>query len=303
MKFSLKQMQIFHLVAEYQSVSQAAKELHMSQSAASMALAQLEGMLGNPLFTRQGRRMELTNWGAWLRPHVHKLLANCNTIEMGMKDMDLVSGELSLGASQTPAELMVPRLISEMDRNFPHLNLKLKVENTEHVISGLLDYKFDLGIIEGHCDKANIQRQVWCQDELVVIAGVSHPYSRLEKTTIAQLDMAQWVLREPGAGTREIFDNAIHKFIEQVRVHKEYDQVNVILEMVAQGSYLSCLSRRSVLPWVERGVIKILSVDELIMHREISFIWRKQETENSNRSAIIQTARKVLDVGFNGRLA
>jgi len=292
-KFSLRQMQIFQLVAEHRSVSVAAKELHMSQSAASMSLAQLESMLGHPLFIRQGRRMELTSWGQWLRPRVHELVASCYAIDMGMSTMEVICGRLNLGASQTPAEHLVPALISEMDNSFPRLNLTLQVENTEHVISGLLDYHYDLGIIEGHCDDDRIERAVWCQDELVIFASANHPYSQQAETRLAQLEMAQWILREQGAGTREIFDSCIHEHIAQLRVHREYEYVNVMLAMVSESHYLSCLSYRSVKPLVESQQVTILNVPELSMKRDFTFIWRKDEDVNPNRTAILNTARKI----------
>ena len=294
MKFSLRQMQIFHLVAEHQSVSEAARALHMSQSAASMALSQLESMLGKPLFTRQGRSMELTHWGQWMRPHVHDLLASCHTIEMGMKDLDLVSGKINVGATQTPAEHLVPALVCEMDLNFPRLNLTLEVENTERVIEGLLDYRYDLGIIEGYCDDERIERKFWCKDELVIVASAQHPFAQAEKTSLRQLELGQWVLREKGAGTREIFDSSIHKYLDQIKVHREYEQTNVILNMVAEGNYLTCLSSRSVASWVQRGQLKILNVEGLTISRDFSFAWRKQDGATASRDAIIRAAQGLL---------
>lgn len=295
MKFSLRQLQIFQLIAEHQRVSVAAKVLHMSQSAASMGLAQLEGALGHPLFVRQGRRMELTNYGLWLRPHVHEVLAHCRTIQMGMSGMELVSGQIQLGVSQTPAEHLVPALFCVMDRSFPQLNLKLEVENTEHVIEGLLDYRYDLGIIEGRCDDERIAQQVWCKDELVILASVKHPYSQQETTSLAQLELAQWILREPGAGTREVFDSNIHKYLKQLSVHREYEQVGVILALLERGKYLGCLSRRSVEPWVSSGKLKILNVPELNITREFLFIWRKEEDDNPSRNAILKVANSIVE--------
>jgi DNA-binding transcriptional LysR family regulator len=294
MKFSLRQLEIFQQVAEKKSVSEAAKALHLSQSAASMGLAQLESMLGQPLFIRQGRQMELTHWGFWLQPHVQDVLAGCHTIAMGMADLDIVSGQIHIGASQTPAEQLVGELISEMDHNYPRLNIGLDVENTENVINGLLDYRYNIGVIEGHCDDARIERQVWCKDELVIVASCKHPFSRQILTSLSQLEESNWILRERGAGTREIFDSSIHKHLDQIKVHRVYDQVNVILPLVAGSQYLSCLSYRSVKPWVESGKLNILSVPELDMNREFSLIWRKQELDNPIRQAILKTANKIV---------
>lgn len=225
MKFTLRQLQVFQQVAEQQSVSDAAKALQMSQSAASMALSQLETQLEKPLFHREGRKMTLNHWGRWLRPHALALLGNCKTIEMGMQSLDLVSGSLTLGASQTPAEFVVPELVAALDRDFAHLEIGLQVENTEGVIAGLLDYRYDLGLIEGHCDDERLTLAPLCDDELVIVAGADHPYAGKETVTLSQLEVAQWILRERGAGTREIFDLSIHEHIKRLRVHREYDQV------------------------------------------------------------------------------
>ncbi len=298
MKLSLRQLQVFHLVATHQSVSDAAKELNISQSAASMSLAQLEAMLDKPLFNRQGRRMELTTWGLWLRPHVYEMLNSCHAIEAGIKELDLVSGKISVGASQTPAEHLVPELFSVMVKHHPRLNIQLNVKNTEGVIEGLLDYDFDLGIIEGHCDSEKIDQKKWCEDELVVFASANHALTKQENVKLSQLEQAQWILREQGAGTREVFDSHIHKHIERINVHREYDQVSVILAMVAQGQYLGCLSYRSVQPFVDAGKLKILNVPTLSIRRHFSFIWRKLEFDNPSRSAIINTAIRLTNNHF-----
>jgi len=293
-KFSIRQMQVFQRVAEFQSVSEAAKALNMTQSAASMALAQLESLLGKPLFNRHGRTMALTSWGLWLRPQVQQLLANCHTIEMGMKERDLVSGQISVGASQTPAAHLIPELICRLDRDFPQLQVRLGIENTEHVINGLLDYRFDLGMIEGHCDDERIELQRLCEDELVIVASAQHPFAQRDETSLTQLEMAHWILRERGAGTREIFDISIHEHLDQIKVHREYDHVGVIIALVKQGNYLTCLSRRSVQQAVSQGELAILNIPELDMARDFSFVWRKQEAASPIRSVIMKTANSVV---------
>jgi DNA-binding transcriptional LysR family regulator len=293
MKFSLKQLQVFDQIAEHQSVTVAARELNMSQSAVSMALAQLETMLGKPLFLRQGRQMSLSDWGSWLRPQVLQILNQCRTIELGMDQMDIVSGQLELGASQTPAEFLVPTLMSDLDQAYPKLEVTLGVENTEHIIDGLLDYRYDLGIIEGYCDDERLTQAPLCEDELVIIAGIHHPLSGRASVSLSELEKARWVLRERGAGTREIFNHSIHKHLKKLRVHREFDQVEVILAMLRQGEYLSCLSQRVVRNAVEAGELSILSCPQLSMTRDFRFIWRKEDTSHALKQLVMNAAQEV----------
>ncbi|EPG0610698.1 LysR substrate-binding domain-containing protein [Vibrio fluvialis] len=280
MRYSLKQLAVFEAVADRGSVSAAADKLALTQSATSMSLAQLEKMLGRPLFERQGKQMALTHWGMWLRPKAKKLLQDAQQIEMGFYDQHLLSGEIRLGASQTPAEHLVPDLISIIDSDFPEIRIELGVKSTQGVIEGILDYKYDLGIIEGRCDDNRIHQEVWCRDHLTVVASAHHPFAKRDFVSLAQLEQAKWVLREHGSGTRKTFDSSIHKLIADLDVWREYEHVPVLRSLVANGSYLTCLPYLDVERYIQSGQLVALNVPELNMERTLSFVWRADMSEN-----------------------
>ncbi|MGV2990649.1 LysR substrate-binding domain-containing protein [Vibrio sp. E150_011] len=280
MRYSLKQLAVFDAVADSGSVSQAADRLSLTQSATSMSLAQLEKMLGRPLFERQGKQMALTHWGVWLRPKAKRLLQDAQQIEMGFYEQHLLSGELKLGASQTPAEHLVPDLISAIDNDFPEMRITLGVQSTDSVIEGILEYKYDLGVIEGRCDDNRVHQETWCRDHLTVVAAAHHPFARRDKVSLSQLEQARWVLREHGSGTRKIFDSSINHLIADLDVWREYEHVPVLRSMVANGQYLTCLPYLDVEQFIESGHLVALNVPELDMERTLSFIWRADMTEN-----------------------
>ncbi len=280
MKYSLKQLAVFDAIADCCSVSIAAEKLYLTQSATSMSLAQLEKMLGRPLFERQGKQMTLTHWGMWLRPRAKRLLKDAQQIEMGFYDQHLVSGEISIGASQTPAEHLVPDLISIIDSDFPEIRIDLQVKSTHTIIEGVLDYKYDLGIIEGRSDDTRIHQEVWCRDHLAIIASAHHPFAARSKVSMAQLEQAKWVLRERGSGTRKTFDSSIHRFIEDLDVWREYQHVAVLRALVENGPYLTCLPFLDVEQHIANGQLVALNVPELSMERTLSFIWRADMAEN-----------------------
>ncbi|MGR6831461.1 LysR substrate-binding domain-containing protein [Aliivibrio wodanis] len=286
MRYSLKQLAVFDAVATTGSVSQAAELLSLTQSATSMSLSQLEKMLGRSLFERNGKRMALTHWGVWLRPKAKKLIHDAQQIELGFYDQHLISGELSLGASQTAAEHLVPNLISNIDNDFPEIRISLGVKNTSGIINGVLDYKYELGIIEGRCDDSRIHQEVFCTDHLIIVAAAHHPFAKHKTVSLAQLEQAKWVLREHGAGTRTIFDSAIHDKIPDLDVWREYEYVPVLRTLVANGQYLSCLPYLDVVKYIERGELVALNVPELNMERTLSFIWRSSMDQNPISSCI-----------------
>lgn len=294
MRFTLRQVAVFEAIAEAGSVSIAADKLAMTQSAASMALAQLENALGNQLFDRQGKHLVMNQWGYWLRGRARRLLFDAREIELGFSGQDLVSGEIRIGASQTPGEQLMPELISDLDNNFPQVRVHLEIINTEYVIDGLLSYKYDLGVIEGPCDDTRLRQEIWCRDNLVIISASNHPYARQPSVSMAQLEEAKWVLREPGSGTRDTFDRAIHGHVQNLNVWREYDHVPVLISLVMNHYYLSCLPYRSVATQVESGSLSILPVSGLNMNRSFSFVWRDDsEAVNPLRACVLKAARRI----------
>lgn len=294
MRYSLKQLAVFDEVARTRSVSKAAESLAITQSAASMALSQLERLLGRPLFERQGKQMTMTYWGAWLRPRAKQLLFDAQQIEQGFYDQHLVSGEINVAASQTVAEHLLPELISIIDKDFPELRIQLMVSNAQKVINRVRNYECELGIIEGRCDDSRLVQEVWCHDHLVIIAAPHHPYANMETVSLAQLEQAKWVLREQGAGTRKSFESALHGVIDDLDVWREYEQISVLRTLVRNGPYLSCLPSLDVMQHIERGELAALKVPELNMQRTLSFIWRADSIENPLRDCIRREAVRMM---------
>lgn len=294
MKFTLKQLAVFDAVADQESVSAAARQLSMTQSAVSMSLSQFENVLDRPLFDRQGNRLTLSHWGRWLRPKAKRLLQDAEQIEMGLHDQQIISGNFTLYASQTAAEHIVPDLISKIDSDFPELRITLKILNTEQVIQGLLNHECDLGLVEGRNDDTRIHQKKVIDDHLVVFTNPHHPFANAESVSLAQLEQAKWVLREIGSGTRRIFDGAIHGLIDNINVWKVYESVPVLKKMVENGFYIGCLPYFDVAKEVDNGQLVLLPTPQLDMKRSLSFVWRQDSGENPLRDCILAETRRLM---------
>ncbi|MBV7315553.1 LysR substrate-binding domain-containing protein [Shewanella sp. NIFS-20-20] len=293
MKYSLKQIEVFDAIASQESVSAAARKLMMTQSAVSMSLSQLENQLGRPLFSRQGNRLVLSHWGHWLRPKARNLLNDARQIESGLHDQHVICGDLNICASQTAAEHLIPELISKIDSDFPQLQLHINVENTQTVIQRLLNFDVDLGVIEGRSDDTRLVTLPWVDDHLVIVGAPEHPYANRAHVSVEQLAVAKWVLREPGAGTRRIFDGAIHGKIDKLNVWREYEQVSILKALVKGSSYLSALPWLDVIDDINSGELALITTPELDMQRSLSFIWRNDNNDNPLRECVLAQAKRL----------
>ncbi len=182
-------------------------------------------MLGRPLFERQASK--------WHLPLGHVAKAKKRSVYCKTHSkLKWVSWAafterraLKLGASQTPAEHLVPTLISIID------NDSSRDANLARCTKYRCRYRWRIRLqIWFGCYRRALRRQPSsprsvCTDHLTVVASAHHPFAKRERVSacLAQLEQAKWVLREHGSGTRKVFDSSIHHLIGDLDVWREYE--------------------------------------------------------------------------------
>jgi DNA-binding transcriptional LysR family regulator len=207
---TLEQLRIFVAVAERQHMTQAACDIHITQSAASAAIAALEARYDIKLFNRVGRRIELTETGRIFLDEARAVLARSAAAERTLGDLaGLKRGSLSLYASQTVASYWLPPYIVDFQRRHPEITLRLTLGNTEQVAAATREGAADLGFVEGAVYDPQLSVREVGKDKLIIVVAASHPLAGKRKLKPADLGQANWVLREPGSGTRTEFEAAL----------------------------------------------------------------------------------------------
>jgi DNA-binding transcriptional LysR family regulator len=285
MAISLRQLQIFAKVAEYESVTRAAGELGLTQSAVSMALGELESYSDDSLFNRNGKRLHLNDRGRQLLPLAHKLLDQAHEIEMFLDEsLQQPIGTLKVGASTTIGNYLMPRLIAQFTRNYPKAKIQLQVGNALQIEEALAAGQLDLGISEGLQQIASLHARKWRDDELVIIVGQEHPWAQLSQVDPEQLRQGDWIMREQGSGTRGIFEAALRREGIDCRIAMELGHTEAIKKAVEAGSGCSCLSRMAVARELENGWLVEVAT-KLNLERDLIILTRG----SAYGSALFQT--------------
>src|SRR5579859_3689290 len=205
---TLEQLRIFVAVAEREHVTRAAADLHLTQSATSAAIAALESRYDTKLFDRVGRRIELTDLGRLFLTEARAVLARAQAAEALLTDLaGLKRGALSLAASQTVGNYWLPPVMQRYRASHPGIALSLRIGNTEQVAQWVHETSADIGLIEGEIDDPALSVSQIAEDEMVLVVGRTHPWAGRASIAPAELAQTQWILREPGSGTRSIFEN------------------------------------------------------------------------------------------------
>ena len=209
---TLDQLRVFVAVAERLHVTQAAA-LGMTQSAASAAIAALETGLRMPLFDRVGRGIALTEAGRLLLPEAKAMLTRLVQAKQALDDLQgLRRGHLALHASQTIAGYWLPPLMHRFRMAWPRVTLSLVIGNTAQVARAVLEGEANLGFVEGDVDYPLLTQVPVAADRLVLVVGAGHPWAGRARLEAGELTGTDWVLRERGSGTRQVFEDALARF-------------------------------------------------------------------------------------------
>lgn len=289
MRITLKQLDVFSAVAREGSVTRAATWLNLTQSATSMALSDLETQLGAKLFDRVGRRLQLNELGARLLPLAQETVARASEIEdIASGDLPGV-GRLRIGASLSIGNYLMPQLIGDYMKTHPDAEISLDVGNTRHVIEAVKQFTCDIGFIEGFCHEPDIDLLPWIEDELVIFAGQDHALAKQEKVSADDLAQAHWILREPGSGTREVFDNAVAGKLPTLKVRLELSHTEAIRRAVEAGIGLGCASRLTLQESLDQGRVKVLATPFLNLQRSLFILRHRNKYQTRGMQQFLAT--------------
>ncbi|MGJ4940902.1 LysR family transcriptional regulator [Bradyrhizobium sp. HKCCYLS1011] len=293
---TLEQLRIFVAVATREHVTQAARDLNLTQSATSAAVAALEARYQTRLFDRVGRRIVLTAAGRAFLVEAKSILARVASAETVLDDLaGLKRGSLALAASQTIAGYWLPAFIHRFNAAHPAIRLSLSIGNTEQVAADVREGSADLGFVEGHVDDPVLAATPVAEDELVLVTPPGHPLCRASSVTASDLRSARWVLREAGSGTRSVFEAALRQLsVDPAELDVAFDLPSneAVRGAVEAGAGVTVISRLVVIRALKAG---LLAVADLPLPRRHFFSLRHKEHHQTQ--AMREFLRMVGEVG------
>lgn len=258
-KISLRQLEIFRAIAQKGNITRAAESIGLTQSAASMSLAELELILGAAVFYRKGKKIVLNELGKTLLKEADHLLEQAKKVEslVNIAKGELV-GEMKVGASSTIGNYLLPMYLLEFKQQHPRVDIELIIGNTEKILEGLRSWQLDLGFIEGLCVDPKISREVWLEDELVIFSSKNHPLIHKKQTQTKDLLEYPWILREEGSGTLAVMDRLLPEGLKIESPWLRLGSSEAIKLAVRDSDALSILSKFIIVDWIKEGSIEVI---------------------------------------------
>ena len=183
-----RRLQVFHTVARLLSFTKAAETLHMTQPAVTFQVRQLEEHFNTRLFDRTHNRISLTEAGRRAYEYADRIFELYNEMENSIREMTgEIRGALTIGASTTIAEYMLPTLLGDFKAKYPDVEIHLKVSNTDGIVSMVENNAIDLGVVEAPVTNKNLVVEVCRMDQLVAILTPKHPMTSRSSLALQEL--------------------------------------------------------------------------------------------------------------------
>jgi DNA-binding transcriptional LysR family regulator len=276
MRYTLRQLEVFLAVARLGSVSRAARELAMSQSAASGSLGDLERQFDVRLFDRIGKRLQPSDLGNTLRARAEAVLDQARDLERGLESPK-EAARLRVGATLTIGNYLAVPLMARFMRQHPSAEVTLAVANTEEIARQVANFEIDVGLVEGEVADPDLELAPWRDDELAVFCAPGHPLARKRALTDRDLKAAPWIVRERGSGTRQAFDRAMRGLLPDLRVALTLQNTEAIKRAVEAGLGIGCVSRIALEDSFQRRTLKACRVPHRDFRRQFFFLLHRRK--------------------------
>ena len=268
-------LEVFIKVVEKQNFSKAGEELHMTQPAVSQYIKALEESLGTRLLERSSRYVYLNQAGEIVYRHAKEILALYAKMQTSLDDLtNHARGSISIGASYTFGEYILPRIIAKLRKNYPLIMPSVKIQNTQQIIELVAAHQIDIGIIEGSFHNEKLYTEAISYDEMFVVASPDHPLvvDTTKVRSITDLRDEMWILREKGSGTRQAADKLFEMYSMAPKNIMEFGSNQIIKESVEEGLGISLLSKWAIENELNDGYIGTIPVLELPFKRTFSIV-------------------------------
>lgn len=279
---NLHRLEIFMTVADLGNFSRAAEKTLLTQSTVSQHIAALESELGIRLFDRTGRGAELTEGGRLFRQHVRQILVECADLRQIMaRFQGLEATQLSVGASNIPANYLIPELLPTLAARYPGIILTVTAGDSREIIEQLGAGEVALAIVGDRFSDETIAYAPLISDTLLLVVGARHPWRDRVEIGMEELASAPLIVRESGSGSGRSTEDALQKAglaADRLHIVARLGSNEAVKQAVIRGFGAAFLSSRSIQRELAHGELIILNVAEVAIERRFWLATRRGRT-------------------------
>ena len=287
MKYTLNQLQVFLKVAQTQSVTKAADELHLTQPAVSIQLRNFQDQFDIPLTEVLGRKIYITDFGREIAEAAANIVNQVQAIQyktLAFKGQ--LSGRLKLSVVST-GKYVMPYFLSDFMKDHTGIELLMDVTNKSKVIESLEKNEVDLALVSILPETLNIEKLNLLQNKLFLVgkADKKFPKGLASKDLFKDLPL---IYREQGSGTRQTMERFIHRNEIPALKKMELTSNEAVKQALKAGLGFSIMPLIGIKNELQNKELQIIPVKGLPIKTTWSLIWLKGKKHSPVAEAFLK---------------
>lgn len=271
----LSDLLIFRTVVEAGGITAAANRLHRVQSNVTARIQKLEEDLGTPLFTRAGKRLQITPAGRTLLDYAHRLLALADEARAALQENAAPRGLLRLGTMESTAGVRLPGPLSEYHRRYPAVRVELQTGAPRDLIARIFANDSDAALVTEPVSDARLATLAVFDEELVLVTARDHPVVRRP----ADLREGSILAFHPGCPHRERLERWFGQGGREIARTVELASYHVMLGCVAAGMGVALMPRSVLAGFVERDRLREHRLAPPFQRARTLLVWRRDQPQ------------------------
>ena len=270
-------MDTFLAVCRCMNFTKAAEELNITQPAVSHHIHYLEEHYQVKLFEYSGKKIGLTEAGRLLLSAATTMQHDELHLKQALKMSEGGGRRLVFGATMTVGEYVLPEALMRLMDAQPDISVKMVVADTQDLLRSLDEGEIEFAVVEGFFQKKEYDFLVYDRGKFVIVASPEYRFHS-EGKVIEDLTRERFFIREPGSGTRYVFERylegknlLIHDFEDLM----EISNIGAIKSLVADGRGITFLYEAAVKRELEEGSLRRVELEDFELSHDFTFIWRK----------------------------
>lgn len=281
---TIRHLIIFIAVAETGKMSSAAAKYYISQPTVSQTIKELEEHYGVLLFDRISKKLYITQAGKNLLTYAKLVVDQFNQLEDNM--FTGFTEKLRIGATVTVGSCILSSILNQFKEKMPNVDTFSYVNNTKVIEEKLINSELDVGIVEGRIKNHDLITLPVMKDSLVIVCNKNHRLAGMKKVSIKELEKEDFVMREEGSGTRELFEHYMSKNGAKIKVSWEVSCPNAIKKAVKDNNCLAAISERLVEDEINAEEFYAIKCNDNSLERSFLMVYYKNKFLNESMKTL-----------------
>lgn len=293
-----RQLRAFVTLAQTGSFTEAARRLHLTQSAISHSLRALEEEVRCGLFDRVGKTVSLTQAGEQLLLHAHRILAEMETARQRLEELSQWGqGRLRLGASPTACQYILPPVLREFKASFPRCRIQIEPGDTPVAIELLCNNRVDLALGLEPNRNVPLEFHPLFSDELQFVLSPLHPWAQAGRVERADIPRQHFILYTRASYMFSMIEEYFRQEDLALATTIELGNIEAIKELIKLGLGISILA-----PWVAakelaEGSLRTLPLGPRKLKRRWGVLLRPSQPLNLPQEAFLSLCKAAVAAG------